>query len=82
MVNNYQPFQWFVIFLGVHTNQSQEGKNGKRKRKRKKERSSFWCVVSVTVDEWTYTLYRVLKSQNLSGTLPPELVRLPYLQEM
>ncbi|XLT05533.1 hypothetical protein HN51_044282 [Arachis hypogaea] len=37
---------------------------------------------SMAIDEKIYGLYRVLKSQNSSGTLPPQLARLPYLQEI
>ncbi|XP_068499751.1 probable leucine-rich repeat receptor-like serine/threonine-protein kinase At3g14840 isoform X2 [Phaseolus vulgaris] len=40
------------------------------------------CNCSIPTDTFCHVVSIVLKSQNLSGTLPSELVRLPYLQEI
>ncbi|KAE9617051.1 putative protein kinase RLK-Pelle-DLSV family [Lupinus albus] len=44
--------------------------------------NSVTCNCSFANNTACHVISIVLKSQNLSGTLPPELVRLPYLQEI
>ncbi|RYR50528.1 hypothetical protein Ahy_A07g037155 [Arachis hypogaea] len=44
--------------------------------------TSVMGQASMAINEKIYGLYRVLKSQNSSGTPPPQLARLPYLQEI
>ncbi|KAL9322273.1 hypothetical protein ACSQ67_010326 [Phaseolus vulgaris] len=40
------------------------------------------CNCSIPTDTFCHVVSIILKSQNLSGTLPSELVRLPYLQKI
>ncbi|XP_061338168.1 probable LRR receptor-like serine/threonine-protein kinase At1g53420 [Gastrolobium bilobum] len=46
------------------------------------EENKVSCNCSMLNDNFCHVVKIVLKSQNLQGTLPPELIRLPYLQEI
>ncbi|CAL0303722.1 unnamed protein product [Lupinus luteus] len=59
------------------------GKNNwKSVNQSKGSENSVTCNCSFANNTACHVISIVLKSQNLSGTLPPELVRLPYLQEI
>ncbi|KAK7323411.1 hypothetical protein VNO77_26883 [Canavalia gladiata] len=49
---------------------------------RKGEENSVTCDCTVGNDNFCHVVSIILKQQNLQGKLPPELVRLPYLQEI
>ncbi|KAK8469446.1 hypothetical protein PHAVU_005G078100 [Phaseolus vulgaris] len=40
------------------------------------------CNCSIPTDTFCHVVSILLKSHNLTGTLPPELIRLPYLEEI
>ncbi|XP_019449222.1 PREDICTED: probable leucine-rich repeat receptor-like serine/threonine-protein kinase At3g14840 isoform X2 [Lupinus angustifolius] len=56
--------------------------NWKSVNQSKGSENSVTCNCSFANNTACHVISIVLKSQNLSGTLPPELVRLPYLQEI
>ncbi|XP_019449223.1 PREDICTED: probable leucine-rich repeat receptor-like serine/threonine-protein kinase At3g14840 [Lupinus angustifolius] len=59
-----------------------EQSNWKSVNQSKGSENSVTCNCSFANNTACHVISIVLKSQNLSGTLPPELVRLPYLQEI
>ncbi|KAL2331306.1 hypothetical protein Fmac_018887 [Flemingia macrophylla] len=48
----------------------------------KGENVTVTCNCSITGDNFCHVVSILLKQQNLGGMLPPELIRLPYLEEI